>query len=192
VPMLARLLSLAALALVPASAWAQPPSSFPDTAGVIPPEWINAPVRTGQGDSRSPWHMDLLFGLPLGVRAQRDIGDTPWVCEGFLGLVLINPSVGAGLRRRCVLYQGETRSFMVNPGVDAYLSAIADFSGIGNAMGGGGGGGGTGGFFSADVDLIWSHAGACGSDSRLGVKLGGAVGTGGALPIASFFLGWSF
>ena len=190
----ARLFVLPALVLFATAAFAQSPSSYPITAGVIPSEWMSASSQTAETASDSPpaWHADLLLGFPLGVRIQRNVGESPWLCEGFVGLAGISPTVGAGVRRQFVVVQGASNALLINPGVDGYLGLVVDLSGVGNAMGGGQGNSGPAGYLAGDVDLIWVHEPGRGCETRLGVKLGAGVGRLGVLPVASLFFGWGF
>ncbi len=72
-----------------------------------------------------PWSVDLLLGLPTGVRFQRSLGDDigrDWLIEGFVGLdFVIFPTVGCGLRRRLMALRGEHDALVLSPGVGAYL-----------------------------------------------------------------------
>ena len=195
-PSPARFLCLVLLALFCPPAGAQPPSYFPDAAGVIPSEWLSAPAppTTSHTDGPCFWHVDLLLGFPLGLRAQRALGEGPWLVEGFVGLAALSPTAGVGARRQWALLEGNSNVLMVNPGIDAYLSDIVQVhSGglFGPSISTRGGGA-----LVADVDLVWRHTLAGGGESQLGLKVGGGpcLGVKGTvvLPVVALYFGWGF
>jgi hypothetical protein len=187
------------LVLLTSLASAQHPGSFPDTPGVIPSDWLPPPAPSSSpalSGGPLPWHVDLLLGLPGGLRVQRTLGGSPWMIEGFAGLELILPTAGLGLRRQCVLLEGDCNALTINPGVDAYVALLPTGHGTGLAPGGGYFTWGAGGAVVGDVDVVWRHAIGDGAESQLGLKLGmgGVAGhrIRALVPVAGVFIGWGF
>jgi hypothetical protein len=138
------------------------------------------------------WSIDLLLGLPTGVRVQRAFDDhvtnRGWEAEGFLGLEIIIPTIGGGLRRKTGLGGILPDEFFVAPGVDAYLMLNPDqrlLSGDAAHL-----------LLTGDIDIGWRHPLSRGGSGEFGVKLGAGVwlGTdnGGVLPVVAMFGGWHF
>jgi hypothetical protein len=164
-------------------------------AGIVAaqaPVLLSSPTAEGSaGPLALPWSVDLLLGLPTGVRVQRDLlGDdqVALLAEGFLGFDLLDPTLGAGARARFVVTHAAGDALFLNPGVDFYgllgLQSGGFFSGHSDSFG----------LITGDVDLSWQH---CWGDwdGELGVKLGaGAVlGNGnGWVPVIALFGGLRF
>lgn len=175
----------------PAFAFTQTPDDPPATplpvdrggpADFIVPE---SPPSTGTG-----FTVDFIFGSPTGFRFQRPVSEERiWHLEGFIGVNLIFPTAGGGLRRRYAPLRGEHDAMIVAPGFDAYLL----FNPLNEKSGFLIGGGPTLGFaMTADVDMMWRHTFTECLESQLGVKLGAGVGYGarwGVLPVAAVFGG---
>src|SRR5262249_16729295 len=142
------------------------------------------------------WHVDLLLGLPGGLRAQRALGSSPWMIEGFAGLELIFPVLGLGVRRRFTLVEGTCNALLINPGIDVYLVAFPTSGGGGLAPGSGSLGVSAGGALIADVDLVWRRASGDGVESQFGLKLGAGPVAGHrappVMPVVGLYLGWGF
>lgn len=168
------------LALPVGSALAQSPAAPPpaasDMAAPGEPAAVTAPAPG--------WSLDLLVGLPTGLRVQARLGESAWVAEGFVGLYIIVPMAGGGVRRCFTPLSGERDALCLSPGVDVYL--LMDPFNNKYYYGGG----------AADVDIFWRHTyGPC-LQSDLGIKVGvgGVVGGhgGAAVPILSLFGGLRF
>src|SRR5262249_9191046 len=82
------------------------------------------PVPAAPPDSAlSPWSLDVMFGLPTGIRAQRvlfEIEGRATLIEGFAGLEAIFPLAGGGLRERFTLLHKRGHDLTLSPGVSAY------------------------------------------------------------------------
>lgn len=135
------------------------------------------------------WHCDWLVGLPTGLRSQLRLNDDPaeaWLIEGFLGVEIILPTAGAGVRRRFVCRDDGRWSHSISPGVGCY----AVYAVLGGAVA-----------VVGDVDFIWSKRTDNGGSFDCGLKLGAGPGHGGfvlsenrtiILPVASVILGWHY
>jgi hypothetical protein len=160
------------------------PAAGSDTAS----PFLLPPTR----ETSSPWSVDLLLGLPTGVRAQCVLdadGDRVWLAEGVVGFELIMPLVGGGVRRRFTAPCGEYDALILSPGMGVYLliNPLADNDFFGGPP--------VAGLVAADVDFVWRHAYPGGWDGRLGLKLGAGAGYGsswGIGPVVSVFAGWQF
>lgn len=147
--------------LVAGQASAQPPAVY-QPSDEVPPDKERA--------EHLPWAMDVLLGLPTGVRVQRVLTDKGgFLVEGFAGFnMIVFPTVGAGFRQRWTPVCTDKFAFSVSPGVDAYL--------ITNILQNGGGflGGGPDGYvlIAGDVDLTWCVRCGDGWGSEAGLKLG--------------------
>ena len=201
------LTSLILFMLLPLSAVAQPPGVI-ERASQVPDSLLRPQVQENHMPvfeppyppqtlrSRCLWSADLLVGVPTGVRLQRVLSednDRAWLAEGFLGLELIFPMVGGGVRRRLVSWSGECDCLCFSPGLDAYY--------IHNSTRHGGGlfGGGPEAFgmVTVDTDMHWRHAWTERLEGDLGLKVGLGVVFGGedrwgVLPILSVYLGCHF
>lgn len=164
---------------------------------------VNPLPASPAGPTPREWSVDFIFGLPMGMRAQRSLGEdgsSPWLVEGFLGFELIFPGVGAGVRRRLELFRGTSNTLLVSPGVDGYLF-YDYFSSIGGWFGGGPP---CIGLLGGDIDLIWEHRASERWEGLFGLKLGAGAETwiGKSmdppthrilvLPIVGVFGGWRF
>lgn len=75
------------------------------------------------------WRTDIVFGLPIALRAQRQIGDKGIWAEGGLALYVVVPSVFLGVRFDGKIYEGERNAWYTRPGVDVYYSPVRDSGG---------------------------------------------------------------
>jgi hypothetical protein len=137
------------------------------------------------------WSVDLLAGLPTGVRVQHSLGDDlgrDWLIEGFAGLdYVIFPMAGAGIRRRLTPFRGDHDALVISPGLGFYLL----YDGIGWF----GGGPSTVEMLALDVEVSWQHDFNERSGGQLGLRLGGGGvwgERGGFLPIVSLVFGLRF
>jgi hypothetical protein len=153
-------------------AWNAPPAVALPTSGAPP---------SSSDQHGGPWAVDVLFGLPLGIRAQRVLGtdsDGLFRLEAFVGTYIIIPTVGAGLRMNLPCIRGDHLQFIVAPGIDVYQT-IVDHP-----------------FLAGDVDLVWRRDLANGFQGEWGVKLGYTVEVGGSrhfqAPLIAFFGGFEF
>src|SRR4051794_544410 len=93
-----------------------PFAELPDPSSIGPPiaaDWRPA-QRTGLDEA--PSSFDFIFGLPTGFRLQLGFGEEArWQAEGFLGLELIYPTAGVGLRRRIPWFEGRRDGFVISP-----------------------------------------------------------------------------
>jgi hypothetical protein len=136
------------------------------------------------------WHTDIIFGLPIALRAQRRIGSSDFWGEGGLAIYTFVPSVFVGLRRDGGLYEGKRNTFYVRPGFDFYYSPV-------NYQGG---------FLfgrirsmtalTFDADLTWRRKWSERFHGHLGLKVGIGVGTAGhgafPLPILGLTAGCQY
>src|SRR5437588_5554464 len=94
-------LLLLAVWAVPAFAQSAP-AAAPGGPGLVPPAGASGlfpAVPSPEPEDR--WSADFLLGLPTGVRVQRLLGGdrtAGWQAEGFVGLEVIFPMAGAGVR----------------------------------------------------------------------------------------------
>lgn len=150
-----------------------------------------APVVPVAAPAETSLMVDVVFGLPIQLRLQRQVAETRAWIEGGLALYVIVPSFFAGVRFDGVLHQGERDGLIVRPGIDVYYSPIRgnDFL-FGRYEGLG--------VLAADIDMIWRHRWNNGICGNIGVKLGCGVGTrfgdGGAfpVPILGFTMGLAY
>jgi hypothetical protein len=187
---------LALLAWTGATA-AQPaplaPMASSTTAPAVPPGDVDGSLPITAAVAAS-WHPDLLIGLPTGLRLQRtfaDDGRHAWVGEAFVGLELIFPMAGVGLRRRFTPICGENNCLRFSPGIDVY-GIHWNFDGgqlFGHSEG-------SAALLGADVDVTWEHSWTRGFGSELGVKVGvgEVLGRNGSfgVPIICLFGGFRF
>ncbi len=183
-----RLLVLLAATLPPASSFAQEPAPWdarPDPGVRYDPR----PTFAAPEASPGGWRVDLVAGLPIGFRAQVPLAEGERVslfAEGTAGLYVIMPTVGVGLRPELTLLSGWGNKLSVAPGLGVY--AIYNLFRHGSGFFGGGPDGWLLG--AADVDISWKRCRGA-SEGELGVKIGCAAGTGGAvLPLVGLFAGW--
>lgn len=178
--------------LAPRPGRAEEPVYAPSDVGFGPADRGSPPPRDPPADT---WAVDVLLGLPAGVRAQRVLGEDVndgWVAEGFVGMNhVFFPSVGTGLRRSFVVLQCEHSAFFASPGVDAYLL----YNTFQKASGWLGGGPSTYGLLTADIDIghVSQYEGQ--RSSRVGVKLGLGTTTvygSRSLPVGSMYFGWLY
>jgi len=146
------------------------------------------PVAPGSNaDGSTPpaglWSVDLLIGLPTGVRVQRAIQDDPsWVVEGVVGLEAIFPVFGGGVRRRFTVVTADCEEFLVSPGIDAFLALSPSDDLFGSSAVP---------LIVADVDLAWRHHFTLGNCGEIGLKVGLGVGFG-VIPQVALYGGWRF
>jgi hypothetical protein len=155
-----------------------------------------APERKGKPEGFDPraTHLDVVAGLPLGLRLQTPIlrgAESALAAEAFGGLYLIFPMAGAGLRYHHSVSLGGRDFLTIGPGCGVHW--------LHNTFSSGGGwfGGGPSGWtlVGADVDLVCRRSAESGSEGYFGLKLGGAARSGSpslVLPIVGVFGGWQF
>lgn len=163
-----------------------PPAPPPPPATAAPPVFL-AEAQPG------PWSVQLILGLPTGIRVQREIDGTDgrWIGEGFVGLEGILPMFGGGARRRLSGWGGDCDALELNFGAGAYL-LLNPYSLSGNSFLAGGSSSALA--VLGDVELVWRHA-FSGAASEFGLRLGAgpAFGRGwGVVPIAGIFFGLRF
>jgi hypothetical protein len=179
------------------SVFGQEPEVPPRLIG--PPELAELPTlspQTPSGHCALPWSLDLLIGLETGLRAQRSLaldGQSPWKAEVFVGLsAAAFPTAGIGVRRDFTLAQAESDSFVVAPGLGAYILGNPFSHGDGYFSGSGPS---TIGIIVADVDFVWKHDFSKSFGVDLGLKIGVGVTTVQAaevVPVVSIFTGVRF
>jgi hypothetical protein len=162
------------------SALAQMPALLPSDApgAALPIERDATPTAPAPplGAPPSPrWSLDLLVGLPTGLRVQRRLGESACFVEGVAALYVILPMLGGGFRHCCTLLSGENNALCLSPGIDAYLLEIPSD------------GKHHGGLLTGDVDILWRHTYGKRWQGDLGVKLGAGAAvfgrsSGGVLP----------
>jgi hypothetical protein len=130
-------------------------------------------------------NLDVLVGLPLGVRFQAPLWrseSTAWMVEASAGLLFIFPTTEVGLRRQWALWCGSENQVVVAPGAGVYATYNPFHHGDL--------------FFGGppwwvtpfvDVDLVWQR-----QSGLLGLKLGVAAGDRIGFPLAGIFGGWQF
>lgn len=134
--------------------------------------------QTSMAPAPCPWHFDLIVGLPVAVRLQRQFCESGWV-EGGVSLYGPVPGFFAGLRADTRLIEGRRNLILVRPGVDAYYSPIRDsggwlfpeVNGIGAVIG--------------DFEFVWHHHWSDHFQGSFGLKLGCGIGiiSGGVFPV---------
>lgn len=162
-----------------------------------PCAWEEPPALTGPppGSALSPWSLDVMLGLPTGLRAQYVLDEREGratLVEGFAGLEAIFPIVGGGLRERFTLYHRRESALTFSPGVGAY-----GLYNIFHSSGGWFGGGPTWApMVTADMDLAWRRPCREGTERVFGLKLGVGALRGGdnwsVIPFVGLFGGWRF
>lgn len=125
------------------------------------------------------WRTDLVVGLPIAVRVQRQVTDAGLWVEGGGALYGFIPSVFVGARFDGRIYEGPRNGWYARPGVDVYYSPIRgsggwlfdSFRGIG--------------VVAVDSDLTWQHRWSDRVHGNLGLKVGLGVGVAGryVLPV---------
>ncbi len=173
-------------AQAPSLAVPLPPATYP-AVPVQAPTYAPAPVLVEGPASTPPWELDAIFGLPTGLRLSRALSDR-LDAEVIAGAYLLDPAVGAGLRWRCIPYQGMCDALVIRPGVDGYLlvnpDAFRDHWWHHRQP--------VIGLVGADVDAAWQHR----LDSNCVLEIGAKLGTGvafthhpGLVPLAGVFIG---
>ena len=167
------------------------PSPVENGLSHAPEKAVGAWSTAGRDSVEKPWGLDVVFGLPTGVRLFRELtpaGDQGLEIEAFAGIYVIDPMLGGGLRWHFTPYHGECNSIILRPGVDGYVLFNPLFGLLGgNKMIG---------VAAVDVDLVWQHE----INRRCTTEFGFKVGAGDAfsstgshlLPIASILFGLRF
>jgi hypothetical protein len=172
---------------------AAPMTPLPEAGPLL----VTVPPAT-QESLRSGWGANLLLGLPTGVRLQKELDSGPdpaFVLEGFVGLFVVLPTVGGGIRYRCSPIQGRTDCLFLSPGVDAYVlfyPSHRESDGWFSDNPPNEFGPQVFGLVSVDVDCAWQHRFGRHADGELGVKLGGGVSLSqpsGFLPLVGIYGG---
>lgn len=152
------------------------------------PLTLQAPVH--------PWATDLLIGMPTGVRVKRFFNDEAgqgWMGEGFVGVEIILPIVGGGVRYGFAPHMSRNNVISISPGLDAYILPNIyqeDWDGVFF-----GGGPSAFGLISLDVDVSWRHIFSDSISGEVGFKIGAAAGINTAapiIPVVSWFFGLCF
>lgn len=162
-----------------------PPMAPPEREG--PADCILPPCPASCGPN---WTVDFIFGLPTGFRFQRAVNEERlWHFEGFVGLEMIFPMAGIGVRRRYAPLCGQHNALIVAPGIDGYALYNPFYNSNGFLLSGGVP---VAGIAAADVDILWRHTFTERCESQLGFKIGAGAGYGaswGVIPIAGVFTG---
>ena len=116
------------------------------------------------------WRTDVVFGLPIALRAQRQVTDAGLWVEGGVALYVFIPSVFVGARFDGRIFEGRDNAWYARPGVDLYYSPIhghggwlfPSFNGITS--------------FTVDSDLTWQHRWGERVYGNVGLKVGLGVG----------------
>ncbi len=124
--MLLRLLAVAIvvlLASVAAEAQEAPPEPLPAKPvyvadGLLPTDKQHEIIECGR------WRTDIVFGLPIALRVQRQIADHGIWAEGGLAVYGFVPSVFAGVRFDGRIYEGKRNAWFSRPGFDMYFSPV--------------------------------------------------------------------
>ncbi|QEL15204.1 hypothetical protein [Limnoglobus roseus] len=115
------------------------------------------------------WRTDIVFGLPIALRVQRQITDAGLWAEGGVALYGFIPSVFVGARFDGRIFEGRRNSWYARPGVDVYYSPIHDsgswLSRPFNSIGA----------ITVDSDLSWQHKWSEQVHSNIGLKVGMGV-----------------
>lgn len=116
------------------------------------------------------WRTDIVFGLPIALRVQRQVLDAGLWAEGGVALYGFIPSVFVGARFDGRIFEGRNNSWYARPGIDLYYSPIR----------------GKGGWLfdsfnsvtalTVDSDLTWQHRWGERVHGNLGLKVGMGVG----------------
>lgn len=86
--------------------------------GLLPSEKHREIVECGE------WRTDIVFGLPIAIRAQKRLGNSPTWAEGGVALYGLAPGIFGGLRFEGRMYEGERNAWFSRPGFDVYYSPI--------------------------------------------------------------------
>jgi hypothetical protein len=123
------LLPVMVLAIGSAAFTQSPDNAFQIERLASPPNiqesWIERPSL---GGART--NLDFMLGTISGARLQYRLGDLPdsgWMAEGVAGLLVIFPTVGAGVRYRGIIHEGKANSLSIEPGADVYAFYAFDF-----------------------------------------------------------------
>jgi hypothetical protein len=164
------------------------PPALTEPVAPLPIQPANGPERLGE-----TWGMDLVFGLPTGLRVQGFLGSTEGsgpVVEGFAGLYAIFPMIGGGFRWQGKPWCGAHDALIISPGIDANLliNPLSYDGWFGSPRH-------VGSLFGTDLDCLWRHRYGSRCTGDLGLKLG--VGFAGfnksvVVPIAGVFGGFRF
>lgn len=113
-----------------------------------------------------PWRADLIVGLPLSLRLQRQI-DGPFWWEIGASVYIIVPAVYTGLRFDIAPAKGKEDSFHIRPGVGVALTPgnLFDRWETRNSVG----------WLTGDVDFVWRHDWSNSISGEFGIKVGAVV-----------------
>jgi hypothetical protein len=126
---------------------------------LAPPPLPACPEVPPDADDR--WRIALDFGLPVGLRVQRRLGESNWWAEAGAGAWLIAPFVSTCLRYDLTLLKRERNLFALRPGVSATGILFGPSLGVG-----------------VDCEFLWQHTFA----ERFGFELGVRAGVTAVLP----------
>lgn len=161
----ARLVPLALVALTTGSIHAQsgPPRRDDALLGVTTPPatdrhdpLLDPPMLIEKPSEKfDRWRVSADFGLPIGLRLQRRLGDSNLWGEVGAGAWWIVPYASTCLRYDCTLLKRERNLFAVRPGVSATYVLLGPNLGVG-----------------VDSEFVWQHTFGGKVTTELGVRLG--------------------
>jgi hypothetical protein len=117
-----------------------------------PPPLPACPTPPPEADDR--WRVALDFGLPIGVRVQRRLGESNFWAEGGAGAWLIAPYVSTCLRYDLTVLKRERNLFALRPGVSATCILLGPWAA------------------GIDCEFLWQHRIADAGCLELGVRAG--------------------
>jgi hypothetical protein len=92
------------------------PLPAPTQAAAGPADYLTNPSPL----ATTPWQVDLLIGLPSGVRVQRELIPGRIWAEAGAGVYVIVGTAFVGLRGEGRIFESASTALLVRPGVDAY------------------------------------------------------------------------
>jgi hypothetical protein len=76
------------------------------------------------------WRTDVVFGLPIALRAQHRLGDSAAWGEGGVALYGFVPALFAGVRFDGRIHEGDRNAWFSRPGFDFYYSPVRGSGGF--------------------------------------------------------------
>lgn len=159
------LASLFLLALVGQRSAAEPPEVAPrePTGAPFVGDAPAAAILKEVDPESHPWRADLIVGLPLSLRIQRQLTGPLWMEVG-VSVYIVVPAAYAGLRLDIPFASGKADSFHVRPGLGFGVTGTNSFDSWLN--------GGSVTWAIGDVDFVWRHHWSERMSGEFGIKLG--------------------
>lgn len=133
-----------------------PTAPWPADPLLDPPPLSSCPEVLPEADDH--WRVAVDFGLPIGVRVQRRLGESNVWAEAGVGAWLIAPFASVCLRYDLTVLKRERNLFALRPGVSATCVLL-----------------GPNPAFGIDCECLWQHTFAERFTLEMGVRLGASV-----------------